>query len=184
MEQTTSTAPNLFKHALRWGAILGGIGCAITGLLYAVDLSLLADWKIAIFLLVFFLGMVIYAGINYRKEAGGYLSYGKAFQHGYITLLVSAFISIIFQILLYHVIDPSIPEQLTDATIEKTEQMLTGFGMSGDALEKALDQARIDTPGRFTVAGLLKQFGWGFLIYAIISLITSIFVKKNEPQVM
>jgi hypothetical protein len=184
MEQTTSTSPNLFKHALKSGAIIGGIGIAITAILYVVDLSLLANLKVGIVMILVFLGLVIYMGINYRKEAGGYLSYGKAFQHGYVTLLVSGFISTLFQILLYHVIDPSIPGALTDISLEMAEEMMAGFGMSGDQLDKAMEQARIDTPARFTVVGLLKQFAWGFLIYAIISVITSIFVKKNEPVTM
>lgn len=184
MEQTTSETPNLFKHAVRFGAIIGGIGVAITALLYVIDLALLADWKVGIFLILVFLGMVIYAGINYRREAGGFLSYGKAFQHGYVTLIVGGFISTLFQILLYHVIDPSIPAALTDISIEKAEEMLAGFGMSGETLDKAIEQARIDTPKRFTVVGLLTQFAWGFLVNAIISVITSIFVKKNPPVEM
>src|SRR5690349_21331373 len=60
MEQTTSTSPNLFKHAAKSGAILGGIGVAITAILYVVDIALLANWKIGIFLLLVFLGLVIY----------------------------------------------------------------------------------------------------------------------------
>ena len=184
MEQTTSTAPNLYKHAAKSGAILGGIGAAFTAILYVIDVTLLANWKIGIVLILVFLGMVIYTGINYRKEAGGYLSYGKAFQHGYITLMVAGLVSTIFQILLYHVIDPSIPQTLTDASLEMAEEMMTSFGASGDALDKAMEEQRIAIPARFTVGGLLKTYGWQFVSSAIISVITSIFVKKNEPVTM
>src|SRR5688572_26912000 len=118
MEQTET--PNLFKHAARMGAIGGGIGILFTILIYVADIRLMADWKIGIFFLLFYLGYVIYAGIQFRKESGGYLSYGKAFQHGYITLIVGGFISTLFSIILFHVIDPSIPETLTQASIEKT----------------------------------------------------------------
>ena len=55
---------------------------------------------------------------------------------------------------------------------------------SGDGELAEREQARIDTPGRFTVLGLLKQFAWGFIIYAVIAVITAIFVKKNEPVSM
>jgi hypothetical protein len=183
MEQT-STAPNLFKHAAKSGLILGGIGAALTAVIYAVDVALLADWKVGIFLLIVFLGLVIYTGINYRKEAGGFLSYGKAFQHGYVTLIVAGLVSTVFQILLYHVIDPSIPATLTDVSLEMAESMMTSFGASGDALDKAMEEQRIAIPARFTVVGLIKTYAWQFVSSAVVSVITSIFVKKNEPVTM
>jgi hypothetical protein len=177
MEQTES--PNLFKHAARMGAIGGGIGILITVLIYVVDIKIMADWKVGIGILLVYLGYVIYAGIQYRNQAGGFLSYGKAFQHGYVTLLVAGAISTVFTILLFHVIDPEIPEILTRVTTEKTEEMMAGFGMSEDKIDEAIEQQ--DIPGRFTVAGQIKQFAWGFLMNAIVVLITSIFVKKNQP---
>jgi hypothetical protein len=32
--------------------------------------------------------------------------------------------------------------------------------------------------------GVLKQFGWNLIIYAVIVAITSLFVKKKEPEMM
>jgi hypothetical protein len=182
MEQTET--PNLFKHAARMGAIGGGIGILFTILIYVADIRLMADWKIGIFFLLFYLGYVIYAGIQFRKESGGYLSYGKAFQHGYVTLIIGGFISTLFTILLFHVIDPSIPETLTQASIEKTEEMLAGFGMSADQVEEAMDKAKEDIPARFSVVGQLTQLGWGLLVNAVIALITSLFVRKNQPEML
>jgi hypothetical protein len=183
MEQTPST-PDLYKHAARSGAICAAIGIVVTVLLYVIDLGLLADWKVGLFFLALYIGLVIYFGINYRNEAGGYLSYGKAFQHGYITMLIGGLLSTIFSILLFHVIDPTIPQKLTDITIEKTEEMLSGFGMSQDAIDQAMEKAAADTPGRFTVVGQLTQFAWGFLVYAVMSAITAAFVKRNQPETM
>jgi hypothetical protein len=180
MEQTET--PNLFKHAARMGAIGGGIGILFTILIYVADIRLMADWKIGIFFLLFYLGYVIYAGIQFRKESGGYLSYGKAFQHGYITLIVGGFISTLFSIILFHVIDPSIPETLTQASIEKTEEMMAGFGMSEDKIEEEIEKQNI--PSRFTVVGQLTQLGWGLLVNAVIALITSLFVRKNQPEML
>jgi hypothetical protein len=180
MEQTET--PNLFKHAARMGAIGGGIGILATILIYVADIRMMADWKIGIFFLLFYLGYVIYAGIQFRKESGGYLSYGKAFQHGYITLIVGGVISTLFTIVLFHVIDPSIPETLTQASIEKTEEMMAGFGMSEDKIEEEIEKQ--DIPGRFTVGGQLMQLVWALVINAIIAAITSLFVRKNQPEML
>ncbi len=179
MEQTES-APNLFKHAARMGAIGGGIGILLTVIIYVVDIALMANWKVGILFLLIYLAFVIYAGIQYRKEAGGYLSYGKAFQHGYITMIVGGAVSTIFSIILFHVVDPEIPEVLTKVTIQNTEEMMAGFGVPADKIDEEIEKQNI--PGRFTVVGQLTQFAWGFLIYAVVVLITSIFVKKNPPE--
>lgn len=180
MEQTET--PPLANHAVKMGVILAAISILFTVILYVVDIGLMADWKVGLVYLVIYLAYVIYAGIQYRNLSGGFLPYGKAFQHGYITLVVAGAIGILFSILLYHVIDPSIPETLTRITLEKTEEMMKGFGMPEDKLEEAMEQAEIDTPGRFTVVGLLTQFAWGLLINAVIVAITSLFVKKSPPE--
>lgn len=190
MEQQTPTAQStdqkqdLMKHAARFGAIISGIAIVLTLLIYIVDYTFMVDWKFGILMIVISIGMVIYAGINYRNQAGGYLSFGKAFQHGYITFLSGAVISTLFSILLYTVIDPELPQNLSDAAIEKTEAMMRSFGAPEDAIEKSLEQMRVDMPARFSALGMIKQLGWGLIIYAVLSLITSLFVKKNEPVMM
>lgn len=175
---------SLYKHAAKMGAILGAIGIIITVLLYVVDYALMANMWFGLFMIALSFGYVIYAGITYRKEVGGYLSYGKAFQHGYVTLLTSAIVSSIFMILLYGVIDTELPQKLTDVAIENAEAMMVKFGAPQEQIDKSLDEMRRDMPARFSAMGSIKQLGWGLIIYAVISAITSLFVRKNVPEVL
>ncbi|HRG80683.1 MAG TPA: DUF4199 domain-containing protein, partial [Cyclobacteriaceae bacterium] len=69
MEEKETTS--LFQHALKWGLIVGGISIALSIVSYAVDYSLLANWKFGIFMFAMFIGLAIYAGIGYRNEIGG-----------------------------------------------------------------------------------------------------------------
>ena len=179
---TTSAAPTLVNHAVKSGATIGVIGIILTLLFYVIDYTLLADWKIGILMILIFLGALIYVGIRYRNSVGGFLPYGKAFQHGFLTLVVAGFIGILFNIILYNVIDTSLPENLTEATIEKTEQMMQGFGAPEDKIEEAVEKMREDMPKNYSVGGQLKTFLWALLVYAVISAITSLFVKKNQPE--
>ena len=184
MQESAVEGQGLMKHAVRWGAILAGIGIVLTLLCYAIDYSLLADWKFGIVMIVLFIGLVIYGGINYRNQAGGYLSYGKAFQHGYVSLLVSGVISTLFSILLYTVIDPELPQNLSDVSIEKTEEMMRSFGAPEDAIEAQMEEVRTSMPERFSALGLIKQFGWNLIVFAVVAVITALFVKRREPEVM
>jgi len=183
MEETsTPTQPTLFQNAIKWGLIMGAVSIVLTITFYAVDYSMLADWKFGILFILIFIGLTIYAGINYRNQIGGFMPYGKAFQHGFVMMAVCGIVSTIFMILLYTVIDPELPQKLIDASIEKAEAMMESFGVAGDQMEKALEDARKRSEGQFSAMGALKNYGFGLIFYAIIALITSLFVRKNQPE--
>jgi len=171
----------LIKHAVRFGVITGIATIVFTILLYVIDYSLMVNWKIALVFLALFIGLVIYAGIAYRKEVGGYLSFGNAFLHGYILLIVGGILGTIFSIILYTVVDPELPQKLTDVVIQNTEEMMQSFGAPEAKIDEQLDKMKVDMPKDFSALGQIKKFGWGILINAVICLITGAIVKKNQP---
>jgi predicted ferric reductase len=165
MEESTTPKVSLAQHAAKWGAIIGGGSIVLTLLIYIVDYTLLADWKMIVLLLVF-LGLVIYAGINYRNQIGGFLPYGKAFQHAFITFAVLGIVSTAFTVILYTVIDSELPAKLTEVALENTQKMMENFGVPEDQMDKAMEDAKERSADQF---------------YAILSLIGALFVRKNEP---
>lgn len=181
-QETTVQSNDLFKHAAKQGVIMGLIGVVLTTLIYLVDYTIMANMWFGLGMFAFFIGFVIYSGITYRNSVGGYLPYGKAFQHGYVTFLVGGVVGSIFSILLYTVIDPQLPQNLTDQIVENTEQMMQRFGAPEDQIDTQLEQMRKEMPERFSALGVIKQFAWGLLIYAILTAITSLFVKRNPPE--
>jgi Protein of unknown function (DUF4199) len=183
MEETTTSQVPLIQHAAKWGAIFGIGSIVLTILLYAVDYTLLANWKMILVLLLF-LGLVIYAGINYRNQIGGFLPYGKAFQHGFIVFAVLGIISTVFTVILYTVIDPELPAKLIEVSIENAQKMMESFGMPEDQMDKAIEDTKTRSADQFSTLGLIKGYGIGLIIYAILSLISAIFVKKNQPEEM
>jgi hypothetical protein len=184
MEENTSPAPSLLNHAAKWGAILSAISILVVMLLYVVDYTLMAGFTFIIIIMVVGLGFVIYAGINYRNEIGGYIPFGKAFLHGLIVFAVSGAISTIFNLLLYNVIDPDLPANLTEAIIENTRSTMERFGAPSDSIDEALDKMREDMPKNFSTFGVIKNFFTGMIWYAILSLITGLIVRKNQPEMM
>ncbi len=180
MEESSTPKVSLVQHAAKWGAIIGGASLVLTLLIYIIDYTLLANWKMILLLLVF-LVLVVLAGINYRNQIGGFLPYGKAFQHSFITFAVMGIISTIFSIVLYTVIDPELPGKLTDVTIENTQKMMESFGVPEDQMDKAMEDAKARSAGQFSASGLVMSYGIGLIIYAILSLIVALFVRKNEP---
>ena len=180
MEETIEQ-PTLLKHAIRWGLIVGGVSIGLTTLLYIIDYTLMVQLKTLFTLLAIYLGFVIYAGIDYRKTVGGFLSYGKAWQHGFVILAMSGVVATIFNFVLYNLIDPELPQKLTDASIENTRAMMERFGAPEASMDQALAQARESTSKQFTPAGQALGFLTILASSAIVALISALFVRKNEP---
>ena len=183
METTTpeNEAPTLMNHAIRFGVILGAISIALVVIFYVVDFTMMAGFKFMGLLLILGLGVVIYAGINYRNEIGGYLPYGKAFVHGFVILAVSGLLTTAFNIVLYQVVDPELGQKMTDAVILNTENMLAGFGVPQSSIDQAVEGMRAEMPEQFTVVGLCFGYLKALIWYAVIVVITSLFVRKNVP---
>lgn len=123
-----------------------------------------------------FLAGILWGQISYKKELGGFATYGQVFLAGLLTMVFASIISSIYTYLLYTVIDPSLQEQLRLYT---EEQMIAQGRVPEGQMEAALEMtAKFQTPTMMVVFGI---FG-GSLIGAIISLITAIFIKKNPED--
>jgi Mn2+/Fe2+ NRAMP family transporter len=181
MEDNSTPTPTLMSHAIRWGGITAAVSVILTMLLYAIDYTLMVQLKILFIFLAIYIGIVIYAGIDYRKSIGGFLSYGKAFQHGYLIYIISGLIATVFSMLLYFVIDPELPQKLTDASIENTREMMIGFGAPEDTIDNALEEAKEATAKQFTVTGIALGYLRILVVSAIMALISAIFVRRNQP---
>lgn len=181
---TNSGGPTLMQHAIKFGAIMGAVGFVLTLLLYAVDYTLLADWKVGLLIFACFIGVVIYAGINYRNSIGGFISYGKAFQHGFLALAIAGIVGVVGNILLYTIVDPELPQKLADVAIENAQAMMEKFGAPADKIDESVAQMRDDMPKKFGVVGQLTGYLWGLIFYAVIAAISSLIVRKNKPETM
>lgn len=171
-------------HALKSGIILGVITIVISLLVYLVDYTIFANWWYQLLLMnAIIIGVTAYFGISYRNSDEGYLSFGKSYVYSIICFLTSTFIGTIFAILLYNVIDTDLSGNLTDAIVDKTESMMSGFGAPQDSIDEQVEKLREEMPANFTIGGMIKNFFTSsLLMIAIISLISSLFIKKKEPD--
>lgn len=172
-----------FKAAIQPGITIGLISLALTFIAYFIDATLLGSAWFGLVALVVFFALIIYFGRQYRSELGGYMSFGVAFNFSFITILISGFISLLGQILLFHVVDPSLPGVLGDLAFENSIKMMENFGASPDSLPPGqLEEMRASTANQFTLKGQLMSFGIGIIIYAIIALILAAILKKRDKS--
>jgi hypothetical protein len=172
-----------FQAALRPGLIMGLVSLAITYIAYFIDSSLLGSAWFGLLAIVIFFGLIIYFGRQYRTEIGGFMSFGTAFNFSFVTMLVSGIVGLIGQILLFHVIDPSLPKVLADVAFDNSMKMMEGLGQNPDSLPPGtLDEIRNSTLSSFTMGGQIKSFGFALIFYAIIALILAAILKKRDKS--
>ena len=180
MENQTQTP---FQAAIKPGLIMGLVAMAVTYIAYFIDSSLMASGWFAFVSFALFFGLLIYFGTQFRTEQGGFMSFGVAFNFSFIAIFISGLISLVGQLLLFHVIDPSLPEVLAEITFENTLKMMEGFGQNPDAMPtEALDAIRAQSEGSFTLVGQIKNFGFGLIGFAIIALILAAILKKRDKS--
>jgi Protein of unknown function (DUF4199) len=184
MEEEKVAPPTLMSHSGRWGLITGIVAIVLYILMYVIDYTLMVQLKMLFIALAIYFGITIYAGIDYRKSIGGFLSYGKAFQHGFLILAVSALIATIFNMLLNHVIDPELPQKLIEAGMDNQRAMMANFGASEDAIEKGLEEARTRMENQYKISGMAFGYIFVLIFSAIMASISSFIVRKSEPETM
>ncbi len=183
MEENEEQEVSVFKGAVKPGLIVGALGIILTLLAYVVKPTLLGSGMFGFAVMIIILVVMVVLGISYRKSGTGYMTFGQAFLFSFITFLISGILGIIFNILLYSVIDPDLSAVVIEATIENTRDTMESFGAPEGAIEDQLDQMAEDLPDNYTTAGQLKGFGILVLIYAFVSLITGLIIKKKEPEI-
>ncbi|GAB3327107.1 DUF4199 domain-containing protein [Marivirga atlantica] len=171
---------NNSAHPIKWGVIMGVASVIISLLIYVIDVTLFVKPWVGFLSLAVGAAIIVYSGFDYRKQLGGFMSYGKAFMHAFVVLLVGGFIGAIFRYLLFNVIDPEASQVLVDATIEMTMGMMEAIGASGDtaAMDRAAEQAR----NSYTLSGIAMGYLWGIIWYAIIAAIVGLITKKKNKE--
>jgi len=176
-----SNTINYKEEILKSGIMLAGVSIIITMLTYMINIELMVEWWFGILSLIISVGLLIYLGINYRNSIGGILSYGNALKYSILVMIVSYVIGICFQILLYTVIDPDLPEVMTDLSIEKSVEMMEKFGAPQETIDASIPAIEEAIKNSTTPSGILKSSPWGLLFVGLFSLFTAIFIKRNEP---
>jgi len=118
------------QKAIIYGVIGGLISVAISLLIYLFNPMLFADWWVGLVGFPFTIAILLVLGFAIRKENGGYLKFGEAFLNMLVTGVIMTVISVLFNILLFNVIDPELPAILTEQILQNTAEMMSGFGMS------------------------------------------------------
>ncbi len=168
--------PGMAKTAITYGLLIGVLLIVIQLVFYFAGImtSMYSAWiSYAVIL-----GGIILATKAYRDEVrGGFISYGQALGFGTLTVLFTSVVVGVYIFIFYKFIDPGVINIFIEAAEEK--MLDVNPNMTDAELDAALAiSQRLMKPGFMAFSTIFNYTFIGF----VMSLITSIFMKKNNPE--
>jgi drug/metabolite transporter (DMT)-like permease len=165
---------SVFSTALKYAIIVGLIGFIWGIIVYAAHLYL-NSWYQWIGVGFMFIGLIFVVRERRDKDLGGFITFGQAFNVGFMFCMLLGVISILGNILLTQVIATDMMPEI----MKYTEQKMVDKGMSDDQIAIAMKYTRMfTTPLMQAVIGIL----FTAILGAILSLITAAIFKKENPN--
>lgn len=162
------------------GIILGIILSAIIVLVYVIDIELfLAPW-LGIFIVLLSIGLGIFSSIKTKRAKSGFITFKESFSSYFITVAVGLIFPTIITYLLLTIIDPETGAFLNEKLVEITIEAFKNFGMSEENLEKTI--AQTEGVNNFGLWPQTQGYLFRLVILSIIGLISSLVIKRNDPN--
>jgi len=159
---------------LGYGVLIALAIIVLSLVLYLMDLDQNKSLQYLSYLIL--IGGIILVQINYRnKYSNGFIEYGKAFTVGMLSSVVLSVIMGVYTFVFFKYIDPGAMEEI----MVQDEQQMMDRGMTDMEIEQGLAMAE-----KFQSAGMYTFFALAgnFIIGVVISLITAIFVKREDKS--
>jgi hypothetical protein len=184
MEETSlsGSSSSWIQDAVKKGLILGAIHIIVFLLLYMIAPSKMTAFSYVAFIIVLNSVYLIYNGIEWRKENGGYLAYAPAFKYLFVVLMVNGLFYTIFSLVLV-IVDPAFPEVMAQSQLDTSLYWAQRMGAPESTLDKIQEEFNMDdVVKRFSFVGLLQGFGVMIIIYAVVAAIFALFIRKQQPE--
>jgi hypothetical protein len=161
-------------NGLTIGAVTAIVMIVYSLIMYIFNLHL--NQTLGIIAFVFLLAGIIWGTIQFRNQClNGFISYGKAFSAGFMVALFASLFMAVYMFVFYQFIAPDAVNDLMD--MSRQRMVDSNPNLSDDDIDKAMEfTSFLMKPWTLAIAGLIQML----IVSAILSLITSIFLKKED----
>lgn len=165
------------KNGIFYGVVIGAIAVLTGAIIYAVDLNLFLNKYIGGISILVYIAIGVMAVVKTKKEMGKLITFREAFATYFLAAAVGLLISVLFNILLFNVIDPDAKETLRDISARFNIEMMEGWGQK--LTDKQIDD--IYATDNFAPGAQFIGLGFSLVMSAIAALIVAlIFKNKSE----
>jgi hypothetical protein len=169
------------SNVIRYGAIVGVIISVYIALLYALGIEVFANWWYSVIMYPISIGLICYFTIQLRnKNEVEPFNFKQTFVVILSMLMLATLVSTLWNIVLFNVIDPALPKELSERILEETESTMAKWGAPEEVIKDTLKEMR-DLPQQFKPVAQLLSWLKGGLFMAILSVVCASFVKRKTP---
>jgi branched-subunit amino acid ABC-type transport system permease component len=148
---------------------------------YLIQSEWMVEWWVSLSSTALNLVFMFVACSAYRKVQGT-ATFGEAWTVSMVASGVAALVGMVLSLVLFFVIDPSLPQMLVDLSMDQSREMMESFGMSGAMVEMQLDEARKQVESAFTPSGMVKNTIWALAFWAVLSLVVAAIMKRTPKS--
>lgn len=171
-----------YQDAAKKGVILAVIHILVFTILYYAFPAKLSGFSYLTFIVVLNLSYVIFQGIGYRKELGGFIDYGPAFKYVLVILVVNGLINTLFMAA-FLFLEPAYPEIMAQSQLDTSIYWAQKFGAPEASIDEMREKFDFDEISqRYNFGGLFVGFGIGVIFYVLGGLIAGLFIRKRVPE--
>ena len=179
---------NMKKVAINYGLLTASIGIVFTLGCYIIDESLFVNPFGSVSVMIISIAIPFFAIRSYKNLNNGFATFRESFSAYMLPVIFSLFVSLIFNLLMYNVIDSELSSRQGEMTFETMmempeEQLQTTIQFMGiDSIDDLEDEIINKAKKNMTLVGQLKSSALGFIFFAFIALIAAAVSKKNPPE--
>ena len=166
------------QYILKNGLVLGGIYVALDIIKYVIGAEFFLNNYVSFATLLLAAIFPIYYLIQFKKSKNGLLDFRTAFSICTGILIASGFILLVFNIMLFNIIDSAFASELLDLTINTAVLQFELLGMSDEQISSAIEM--IESEANFSPINMLKQFGFTIVGYTLFGLLVAAVTNKTN----
>ena len=168
------------KNGILYGVITGILGALITTSIYVINLELFTSVWIGLSSIALYIIIGVLLLIQTKKELKGIFSFKDAFTTYFISALIGILISVVFNIILFNLIDPGVKETLNEITIKYMTETMHRFNSPQSAIDEAMKKLQENDP--YSVIELIKGSIFKIAFSALFGLLLALIFKSHSTQ--
>ena len=137
-------------------------------------LGILYQWILPI-------GLAIYAVAKAKQSLDGFISFKGGLGTSVIGLILGTAVVVLFNALMYNVVDPDFKDMMEEKTIEFTVQFMERMGADKSQISEGVSQLK--ERDQFGFKAQIMGLTFISIYYLVIGLIVAAAMKKDEPVV-
>jgi len=168
------------KNGVTFGVIIGLTLILTTTLIYTIDLKYFTSWWIGLINLGIHAALSIFLMIKTKKDIGNVFPFKDAFKTYFYCALTAVSITVLFNVILFNIIDPGAKETIKELSINYAAELLQKFNAPAEKINETLKE--LQSVDQLSVGNLLKGGFSSLAISSIFGLLLAAIFKTKTSQ--